>query len=104
MWLPEAQYKRGAYMKILYHEYMVHDFIGNCGVLLYVTSYWALQAKKLTSDDMLYSVMNLCGSILCSINLYFQPNLSSIIIEIFWFCISLYGVYKVLYHPQPNVE
>lgn len=83
-------------MRVWGYEYMVCDLIGNCGVFLLIASYWGLQAGKLDIKGLSYSVINLCVAILLSINLYFRPNVSSIIIEIFWAGISIYGIYNAL--------
>lgn len=83
-------------MSVWGYEYMICDLIGNCGVFLLIASYWGLQAGKLDIKGLTYSVINLCVAILLSINLYFRPNVSSIIIEIFWAGISIYGIYNAL--------
>ena len=56
--------------------------------------YLALQAEKITSDSIMYSLFNALGAALILISLYFKFNLSAFVIEAFWLIISLYGMYK----------
>ena len=74
------------------YSYTWSDFIGNIGVAILVFSYAGLQFGKLDAKGFWYSFNNLLVAILLGVNLYFKPNLSSIIIEIFWAAISIYGL------------
>lgn len=76
------------------------DTLGVIGVLLVLWYYFLLQIGKCTSDTLGYSVANLLGSGLVLISLCFNWNLASMIIEIFWVLISLYGVIKYLSRPM----
>ena len=82
------------HMNILGYSYHLHDVVGNIGVVLLIASYWALQIGKLDAQGLAYSCINLCVAILLGVNLYFRPNISSIIIEIFWAAISVYGIIR----------
>lgn len=82
------------YSKSIEYDYCWHDLVGNIGVSLLIMSYLALQLGKLRADGLWYSWINLCVALLLGINLYHRPNLSSIIIEIFWALISLYGIFR----------
>lgn len=79
-----------------FYDYAWYDFVGNIGVFLLIASYWALQMEYLNPKGFFYSFINLWVAILLSVNLYHRPNLSSIIIEVFWAIISLYGLIKAL--------
>ncbi len=81
-------------MELLNYQYDFTDFIGNIGVALLVGSYAGLQFGKLDPKGFWYSFNNLVVAILLGINLYFKPNLSSIIIELFWFGLSMYGLIR----------
>lgn len=74
------------------YTYTWSDFVGNIGVAILVASYAGLQFGKLDAKGFWYSFNNLLVAILLGVNLYFKPNLSSIIIEIFWAAISIYGL------------
>ena len=46
------------------------------------------------SDQLAYSVINLLGALLIVVSLYFQFNLASFVIEIFWILISIIGIVR----------
>ena len=68
------------------------DFIGLTGVALLIVTYALLQLDKINPKGFWYSFNNLLVAILVTVSLVYTPNLASIVIEIFWFLISLFGV------------
>ena len=68
------------------------DLIGLTGVALLIITYALLQLDKIDPKGFWYSFNNLVVAILVTVRLIYTPNLASIVIEIFWFLISLYGV------------
>ena len=68
------------------------DLIGLTGVALLIITYALLQLDKINPKGFWYSFNNLLVAILVTVSLIYTPNLASIVIEIFWFLISLYGV------------
>ncbi|WP_409454873.1 CBU_0592 family membrane protein [Malaciobacter marinus] len=76
--------------------------MGNIGVLLILVMYLSLQTDKISSNSLIYSLLNALGALLILISLYFQFNLSAFIIEFFWLVISLYGLYKNLKNKKIN--
>ena len=68
------------------------DLIGLTGVALLIVSYALLQLDKIDPKGFWYSFNNLLVAILVTVSLIYTPNLASIVIEVFWFLISLYGV------------
>tara|TARA_Y100000766_G_scaffold279618_1_gene288136 strand:+ start:638 stop:889 length:252 start_codon:yes stop_codon:yes gene_type:complete len=68
------------------------DIIGLTGVALLLVTYALLQADKIDPKGFWYSFNNLIVAILVTVSLIYTPNLASIVIEIFWFIISLYGL------------
>ena len=70
----------------------ITDFIGLTGVVLLIVTYALLQLDKIDPKGFWYSFNNLCVAVLVGISLIYTPNLASIVIEIFWFIISLYGL------------
>ena len=68
------------------------DIIGLTGVTLLIVTYALLQLDRIDPKGFWYSFNNLIVAILVGISLIYTPNLASIVIEIFWFIISLYGL------------
>jgi len=81
-------------MEFFDYTYTWSDFIGNIGVVLLVGTYAGLQFNYLDAKGFWYSFNNFMVAILLGINLYYKPNLSSILIEIFWLMISGYGLWR----------
>ena len=68
------------------------DLIGLTGVGLLIITYALLQLDKIDPKGFWYRFNNLVVAILVTVSLIYTPNLASIVIEVFWFLISLYGV------------
>lgn len=68
------------------------DFIGLTGVALLIVTYALLQLDRIDPKGFWYSFNNLMVAILVTVSLVYTPNIASIVIEIFWFLISLYGL------------
>jgi hypothetical protein len=68
------------------------DFIGLTGVALLIVTYALLQLDRIDPKGFWYSFNNLLVAILVTVSLIYTPNLASIVIEVFWFLISLFGV------------
>ena len=72
----------------------IFNIIGTSGVAFILLAYFLMQAGKISSKQLAYSVLNLIGSILIMISLLHKWNLPSAVIEICWISISSYGVYQ----------
>jgi hypothetical protein len=81
---------------ILEYNYTWSDVVGNIGVVMLIGTLWLNVSGRINSEGWQYNLSNLTVAILLSVNLYYKPNLSSIIIEMFWAGISIYGLFK--YH------
>jgi len=68
------------------------DLIGLTGVALLIITYALLQLDRIDPKGFWYSFNNLLVAILVTVSLVYTPNLASIVIEVFWFLISVYGV------------
>ena len=68
------------------------DFIGLTGVALLIVTYALLQLDRIDPKGFWYSFNNLLVAMLVTVSLVYTPNLASIVIEVFWFLISLFGV------------
>ena len=72
-------------------QYQLHDLAGNLGVLLIVGSYFWMQLGRISGRSLAYSLANATGAALILVSLYFDFNLSAVVIEVFWLAISLMG-------------
>ena len=81
-------------------QYAWYDFAGNIGVALMVLGYLLLQAEKIRSRDLSYSLMNGAGALLVVISLLYRFNLSAFLVESFWFLISVYGLIRFAVRPR----
>jgi len=70
------------------------DVVGTVGVLIIVLAYLLLQVERINPKSLEYSLSNAIGSIMILYSLMEHWNLASVVIEVFWIMISLYGVYK----------
>jgi len=83
-------------VKVMSFDYQLHDVIGVLGVTMIVSVYLLLQLGRLSSQSLLYSVLNGLGAALVLFSLYFEFNLSAVVIELFWLGISVLGVILAL--------
>jgi hypothetical protein len=74
---------------------LISDIVGGLGVTLVILSFFLLQAGKMHSQSMSYLLCNFFGAILLLFSLYFNWNSASVVIEILWLGVSLYGIIKV---------
>ena len=72
----------------------VPDIIGFSGVALLIITYALLQLERIDPKGFWYSFNNMMVAILVTVSLVYTPNLASIVIEFFWFIISVYGLWK----------
>jgi len=70
--------------------------LGYSGAGILVFAYFLNQRGSLPSQDWRFPALNLLGSAGLMISLVWEPNLPSIVIELFWFSISLYGMQRNL--------
>jgi hypothetical protein len=75
---------------------MASRLVGYSGAAVLVVAYFLNQRGALPSEDWRFPALNLLGSSALMISLIWEPNLPSVVIELFWAAISLYGVRKSL--------
>lgn len=73
-----------------------HDVVGTVGVSMIVVSYSLLQARKVSSDNPTFYVVNGIGAALILLSLTVEFNFSAVIMEGFWLLISLVGIWRTL--------
>ena len=68
------------------------DFIGYIGVALLIITYALLQTDRIDHKGFWYSFNNMIVAILVTVSLLYTMNKASMVIEVFWFIISVYGL------------
>lgn len=71
-----------------------YDIAGLAGTAIAVAAYFSNQQRWLASDDWRYPFANLMAALLILFSLYFEWNFPSVVIEVFWSAISLWGLVR----------
>lgn len=71
-----------------------HDFVGFSGAAVILLAYFLLQAKKMSPDGLIYSLLNLVGAFLILFSLAYAWNSTAVLMETIWVAISLFGIFK----------
>lgn len=72
------------------------DFIGYIGVALLIVTYALLQTDRIDPKGFWYSFNNMIVAVLVTVSLLYTMNKASMVIEVFWFIISVYGLIQYL--------
>jgi hypothetical protein len=73
-------------------ELAVFRAIGLLGTGCIVVAYFANQRRWLRSEDWRFPAANLAGSVLILASLFVEWNTASVVVELFWIAISVYGL------------
>jgi hypothetical protein len=76
----------------------IPDFIGYIGVALLIVTYAMLQLDRIDPKGFWYSFNNMTVAMLVTVSLLYTMNKASMVIEVFWFIISVYGM--VMYYSR----
>lgn len=71
-----------------------YDYIGILGASAILLAYFLLQVNKMSSEGLLYSLVNCVGALFILYSLFYAWNLTAVFIEIIWLGISIYGLVK----------
>ncbi len=71
------------------------DVLGYIGAGLIILAYFLNQNGRLASEDWRFPALNLAGSVLVLVSLTTNLNLPSVVIEVFWLSISVYGIWRI---------
>ena len=74
----------------------VSNLSGYAGAATVALAYFLNQQGALRSQDWRYPAMNLAGSLLIMVSLAFTFNAPSLVIELFWSAISVFGIWRSL--------
>ena len=80
----------------------IPEFVGYTGVALLIITYAMLQLDKIDPKGFWYSFNNMLVAILVTVSLLHTMNKASMVIEVFWFIISVYGI--IMYFKRKNVQ
>lgn len=75
---------------------MIHwyDIISIMGVAIILVAYFLLQWERLDARSYAFSLLNIIGSLMILYSLLYDWNLSAVLIEISWVCISVVGLLR----------
>lgn len=73
---------------------------GIVGTLLVLLAFFLLQARKLHGNGAVYQLLNAIGAAAIIVSLFHQFNLASMVLEIAWLLISLYGLAVGIRHQR----
>ena len=74
---------------------MYYDIVGSAGVFAYVLSYYLLQSGRIEIEKgYTYSLLNIFGAIFVLISLTNTFNLPSLVSQMVWILLSLYGLLR----------
>mgnify|MGYP001421123629 FL=1 len=80
----------------------IPDLIGYTGVALLIITYAMLQLDRIDPKGFWYSFNNMIVAILVTVSLLYTMNKASMVIEVFWFIISVYGI--IMYFKTKNAS
>jgi len=75
---------------------------GMVGTTIILVAYFANQRDWLSSRDWRFPASNLVGALLILVSFHAGWNLPSVVIEVFWSAISLYGLARSLRRRDPG--
>jgi hypothetical protein len=73
----------------MWADFSVPDAIGSVGALLLCAAYFLVSRRRVDPEGLRYHLMNLVGSALLLLSLWFRPNPGAILIEVIWAAIAL---------------
>ena len=76
-------------MSILFFE-----IVGWLGMILILVAYWLVSIRKITPTSNIYQFLNLLGAGFVIVNVAFHGALPSVVLNIVWFLIALFGLAK----------
>ena len=74
--------------------YFISDLVGIVGVALVISGFFFVQLEKITHRSSYYLYSNFLGALMLLFSLYYHWNLASVVIEILWLLITIYGIVK----------
>ncbi|HEX6613794.1 MAG TPA: hypothetical protein VF022_08030 [Rhodanobacteraceae bacterium] len=66
--------------------------VGIVGTLMVLLAFFLLQARRLHGNGVIYQLLNAFGAAAIIVSLVYEFNLVSMVLEIAWLLISIYGL------------
>lgn len=70
----------------------IYDVVGSVGSLVIIGQYFLTLQGRISTTGLAYPLINLLAGGLLVYSLCYNFNLASMVIEIFWSVVSLYGI------------
>lgn len=80
--------------------YIIPDMIGIIGVCLVVQGYFLIQIGRVSTKSNIYLYSNFFGALMILFSLTYHWNLASVIIEVIWLLISMYGIISKIFYKK----
>lgn len=80
----------------------IADPMGIVGVVLLLIAYFAISAGRLSSNSLIYQILNFVAAWLILFSLYFHWNTPSVLIEIAWIIISILGIFRIVFFKKTD--
>ena len=85
-------------------ELSLFEAMGLVGVAFYLGSYAALQFGLIDGKRMIYPALNFIAASCVLVSLFENFNMPSLLIQISWITISLYGISRIVIAPNQRKE
>ena len=80
------------------------DWVGIIGSLMIAGAYYGVSNDYFSPEKLTYHLINLIGSLLILLSLYFKPNPGAILIELLWIFIASIGIYNYYFKKFDNLK
>ena len=80
------------------------DWVGIIGSLMIAGAYYGVSNNYFSPEKLTYHLINLLGSLLILLSLYFKPNPGAILIELLWIFIASLGIYNYCFRKSENFK
>lgn len=77
---------------------------GLLGTLLVLLAFFLLQARKLHGNGAVFQLLNAIGAAAIIVSLFYAFNLASMLLEVAWLLISVYGLAVGIRHRRAQNE
>jgi len=74
----------------------IYSILGWIGMILLILAYFLLSTKKIKSNSLFYHTLNLFGAVGITISTFITKSWPSVVLNIIWFGISAFSLYKII--------